>query len=226
MLAAPRDRCARARFPTARTGRSSSTPSGPGGPSRRRSGVALVVSDGQVGPGAGLAEQLAPDLLGAEDAGQPPVLLLVGAVGQQGRPGEVHAGAVDRLGCLRAGVLHVEDRHLDRRRARGRRTRWASGCRPTGRRPGAPATRGPTRTPRRSSRTTGVGSTLASSQSRASRLEGQFVVAQRQVHRFLRSRFIAALRSCGPPPTSASPDRACPRPASGLRRVARPVPEP
>src|SRR5258708_1349788 len=39
----------------------------------------------QIGAGSGLAEELAPDLLGAQDARDPARLLLVGAVGQNRR---------------------------------------------------------------------------------------------------------------------------------------------
>ncbi len=66
----------------------------------------------QVGPGARLAEQLAPDVLGVEDPREPTGLLLLGAVDQQGRSHVVDAVAVDRLGSLGARVLHVEDREL------------------------------------------------------------------------------------------------------------------
>ena len=70
---------------------------------------------GQVRSCPGLAEQLAPDLLGAEDAGKPARLLLVGAVRQDRRPHVVDAVAVHRLRRPGAGVLHVEDGHLHRR---------------------------------------------------------------------------------------------------------------
>ncbi len=45
----------------------------------------------QIGTSAGLAEQLTPDVLPAQDARQVPVDLIVGAMGEQRRPGE-HRG--------------------------------------------------------------------------------------------------------------------------------------
>ena len=71
----------------------------------------------EVAPRSGLAEQLAPDLLGGEDPGKPPPALLVRPVREQGGSGEVDADPVDRLGGASACVLHVEDRDLDGRGA-------------------------------------------------------------------------------------------------------------
>src|SRR5205807_9968459 len=71
----------------------------------------------EVRAGAGLAEELAPDLPRVEDRGQPAQLLLVGSVREERGPGEVDAGAVDELRGARARVLHVVDRDLDRCRA-------------------------------------------------------------------------------------------------------------
>ena len=71
----------------------------------------------KIGSGAGLAEQLTPDLAGVEDRWQPTPLLLVGTVGEQRRTGEVDADTVHRLQCARPRVFHVEDRDLHRRRA-------------------------------------------------------------------------------------------------------------
>jgi hypothetical protein len=61
-----------------------------------------------------LAEQLAPDLRGGEDPGEPSFLLVVAAVGEEGGTGEVDADPVDGLRGASAGVLHVEDRNLHR----------------------------------------------------------------------------------------------------------------
>ena len=51
---------------------------------------------GQVRPGVGLAEQLAPLLRAVEDAGQPPLLLLGRAAGDDGRPGPAQRDGVRR----------------------------------------------------------------------------------------------------------------------------------
>src|SRR5262249_53690934 len=72
---------------------------------------------GQVGAGARLAEELAPDLLGGEDLRDEAPLLLLGAVPHERRPDVVDAHLVDELGGLRARCLVVVDRLLDRRRA-------------------------------------------------------------------------------------------------------------
>src|SRR4029453_19511928 len=53
---------------------------------------------GEVAAGVGLAEQLAEQGAGVEDPRQPAPLLLVGAVGQEGRTGQVEADAADLLG--------------------------------------------------------------------------------------------------------------------------------
>ena len=72
---------------------------------------------GQVAARLGLAEELAPELLGREDGRQVAQALVLGAVGQQGRAHQVDAHPVDRLGRLGAGVLALVERHLDRRGA-------------------------------------------------------------------------------------------------------------
>ena len=64
---------------------------------------------GQVGSGAGLAEALTPVLLAAQDAGQVPGLLLVGAVRDDGRSGEHHADPVERVRRPAYRGLLVED---------------------------------------------------------------------------------------------------------------------
>ncbi len=72
---------------------------------------------GQVASRVGLAEELAPDLLGGEDRRQVAHPLVLCAVGQQGRAHEVDAHPVHRLGRLGAGVLALVERDLHRRRA-------------------------------------------------------------------------------------------------------------
>jgi hypothetical protein len=52
---------------------------------------------GQITAGVGLAEELAPDLVGREDGREEALALVVRAMGQQGRPDQVDADAVDRL---------------------------------------------------------------------------------------------------------------------------------
>src|SRR5688572_5879044 len=69
----------------------------------------------QIRAGAGLTEELAPDLTGVEDRRQPAPLLLVVAVSKEWWTGEVDARSVYELDCARARVLHVEDGDLDRR---------------------------------------------------------------------------------------------------------------
>ncbi len=68
----------------------------------------------QVGAGARLAEELAPDLLAAHQLGNPALLLLLGAVGQDGRAAHADADAEDvgRRGELR--LLLPPDHALDR----------------------------------------------------------------------------------------------------------------
>src|SRR5439155_11960866 len=73
---------------------------------------------GQVGAGAGLAEELTPDLLGREDLRDEAALLRLGAVPHERRADVVDAHLVDQLGSLRACGLVVVDRLLDRRCAR------------------------------------------------------------------------------------------------------------
>ena len=68
---------------------------------------------GQVTPGIGLAEELAPDLGGGEDRWQVAPALLLGAVRQQGGADQVDPDPVQRLRSLRAGVLALVQRDLD-----------------------------------------------------------------------------------------------------------------
>ena len=75
--------------------------------------TARVPSAGQVGAGARLAEELAPDLLAGPQRTQEAPLLLVGAVGQDRRRGHAEPDA-DALGVvvgcarLREGAVHLE----------------------------------------------------------------------------------------------------------------------
>ena len=67
---------------------------------------------GQVAAGAGLAEQLAPDLLPRPETAQPALLLLVAAVGEDGRgrhaqPDRVELGVMARR--ARGGEFGVDD---------------------------------------------------------------------------------------------------------------------
>ena len=74
--------------PVGEARRTTTTPSGR---SRRRSSPrfsARVESAGEVAPGVGLAEQLAPDVVAGEDPRHPPPALLLGAVRHQRRPDE------------------------------------------------------------------------------------------------------------------------------------------
>ena len=88
-----------------------------------RDAVAAVHRDGargqrsQVAAGVGLAEELAPQLLGREDARQEALLLLGRAVGQQGRPHQVDADAADQLGCPGPCQLLDHDVVLERAEA-------------------------------------------------------------------------------------------------------------
>ena len=70
----------------------------------------------QVAAGVGLAEELAPDLLGREDRRQVPQALVLGAVRQQRGADQVDPDPVDRLRSLRTGVLALVERDLHRRR--------------------------------------------------------------------------------------------------------------
>ena len=65
---------------------------------------------GEVGARVRLGEALAPDLLGGQDLRQVRVLLLVGAVRHDRRPGHPEADDADVRGRLRARHLLVEDR--------------------------------------------------------------------------------------------------------------------
>ncbi len=80
-------------------------------------GVARVDKRGEVAARVGLAEELAPDLLGREDRRQVAQPLVLAAVGQQCRADEVDADPVHRLGGLGTGVLALVQRDLHRRRA-------------------------------------------------------------------------------------------------------------
>ena len=91
---------------------------GAGGPDLRAvDHVVVAVADGarlqagEVGAGAGLAEALAPALLAAQDAGQVALLLLVGAVEQDGGAGPAQANAAEARRA-RLGQLLVEDELL------------------------------------------------------------------------------------------------------------------
>ena len=80
----------------------------------------------EVGAGAGLAEQLAPHLLVAHDRRQEPQPLLLGAVREQRRRGQVEAERVEPAEVVRAQLgLDGAGRLSAPRRAR--RTRPASG---------------------------------------------------------------------------------------------------
>ena len=70
--------------------------------------------DGQVAPGPGLAEQLAPELVGGADPREPARLLLLGAVGQQGGGGQVEPDPAHHLGGPRPGQLLLDDEVLGR----------------------------------------------------------------------------------------------------------------
>jgi len=65
---------------------------------------------GEVAAGAGLAEELAPDLVGREDIRQVAPLLRLVAVHDERRTGVVDADAVQQLRGAGAGQLLVEDR--------------------------------------------------------------------------------------------------------------------
>ena len=90
---------------------------------RPRDPVAAVDRDGaggergQVAAGVGLAEELAPQLVGREDPGQEALLLLVRAVGQQRGPDQVDADAADQLGRPGPGQLLDHDVVLERAQA-------------------------------------------------------------------------------------------------------------
>ena len=72
---------------------------------------------GEVGARLGLREALAPDLVGGQDRRQVALLLLVGAVGDDGRAAHGQAEHVGHRGRARARQLLVEDRLLDLRGA-------------------------------------------------------------------------------------------------------------
>src|SRR5262249_37260987 len=87
---------------------------------RRLEGVALErrlhAQRGEVGAGAGLGEAEAPEVLAAEDARREALLLLLGAVGEDGRPGDADAEVADDVGGLRAAhLLDVGDLLRDAR---------------------------------------------------------------------------------------------------------------
>src|SRR5262249_58951261 len=85
-------------------------------PATRR-GLGAGAQCGQVRAGAGLGEELAPELLCRQQRGQETTALLVGSVRDQGRPDEVHPDAVDDLRRARRGYLLLEDVVLDDARA-------------------------------------------------------------------------------------------------------------
>src|SRR5205823_5982168 len=68
----------------------------------------------EVAAGAGLAEQLAPQLARREDVRQPALLLRRRAAGEQRRTDEVHADPTDQLGRPGARELLGHDEVLDR----------------------------------------------------------------------------------------------------------------
>ena len=105
---------------------------------RRRRGA----HRGEVGAGVGLGEQLAPQLLGGGDGRQPARLLLVGPVGEERRPRQVHADASHELGAPGRGPAPPARRSSRRARGRVRRTRRATSSPPSPRRPGPPASAG------------------------------------------------------------------------------------
>ena len=72
---------------------------------------------GEVGAGVGLAEALAPDLLGGEDRDEVALLLLRRAPRHDRRAGEQQAEHVRRQRRAGSGQLLVEDRRLRQRRA-------------------------------------------------------------------------------------------------------------
>src|SRR5205085_12384865 len=80
-------------------------------------GVGARLHRGEVGPGSRLAEQLAPDLVGAQDPREPAFLLLPRSVGEESWPGEVDADAADELGGARPRQPLLNDVVLERSRA-------------------------------------------------------------------------------------------------------------
>jgi hypothetical protein len=83
--------------------------------------VAVALSarrqSGEIASGAGLAEQLAPDVVGVQDPRQPPRPLLVGAVHHQCRAEHRQAHSTEEVGRVGPGHLLVVDRDLRGRRA-------------------------------------------------------------------------------------------------------------
>ena len=71
---------------------------------------------GEVAPGVGLAEQLAPDVVAGEDPRHPPQPLLLGAVNHEGRTDEADRGPSEEGRCAGPGQLLVVDRELRERR--------------------------------------------------------------------------------------------------------------
>ena len=86
------------------------------------SSSARVRAAGEVGAGAGLGEALAPDLLGREDLREVALLLLVGAVRDDRRPGHAEADHADVRRRLGARHLLEEDRLVACAARRRRRT--------------------------------------------------------------------------------------------------------
>jgi hypothetical protein len=72
---------------------------------------------GQVGPGRRLAEQLAPDVVGAQQAGEVAPALVVAAVRDDRRPAHAQADVVDQGRDAGAGQLLGDDRLLHERAA-------------------------------------------------------------------------------------------------------------
>jgi hypothetical protein len=71
----------------------------------------------QVGAGRRLAEQLAPDVVGPQQAGEVPLPLVVAAVGDDGRPAHAQADVVDQSRYAGADQLLLHDRLLHQRAA-------------------------------------------------------------------------------------------------------------
>src|SRR5436309_8240939 len=80
-------------------------------------GLRAGAERGQVAARAGLAEELAPDLLGREDGREEAALLRLAAVRDEGWAGVVDADAVQELRRAGAGQLLVQDRLLGGARA-------------------------------------------------------------------------------------------------------------
>ena len=119
-------RSRRCRLPT-------STPSGPTRRQPPATGAASGGDAGEVGPGVGLGQQLAPALLAAHDPGRWASPQLVGAVGEQDRRQHLQ-GDGEHLGRHAvAGLLLGDDRVLPGGRRGASRSRAGGGRRGTSR---------------------------------------------------------------------------------------------